>query len=172
MNSELCCFAGIGRHKNKLRRQSWTTKLRQQAEDGFLCSHCHAYVSSISFVSGVHNRNHCPYCLWSRHLDLHTAGDRLSACKASMQPLGLTMKVGHKKYRSSTGELMVVHICKDCMHISINRIAADDDPERLFQIFQISHDLGLAEKERLMLDGINILEAAETRLVRWQLFGG
>ena len=55
----------------------------------FRCQHCGAYVSASRVLSGVSNRNHCPYCLWSRHLDLFEAGDRLAACKAPMRPVGL-----------------------------------------------------------------------------------
>ena len=62
----------------------------------FKCAHCHALVLSTHLVSGVNNRNHCPYCLWSSHLELYAAGDRLSACKAPMKPIGLTMKTGRK----------------------------------------------------------------------------
>ncbi len=58
----------------------------------FKCIHCHHLVPADSLVSGVINRNHCPYCLYSRHLDLHQAGDRLSACKSQMQPVALTFK--------------------------------------------------------------------------------
>ena len=57
----------------------------------FRCIHCNAYVTSERPFA-VNNRNHCPYCLWSRDLDLYEAGDRLSACKARMKPVGLTMK--------------------------------------------------------------------------------
>ncbi len=93
----------------------------------FKCAHCHVFVSSAHLISGVNNRNHCPYCLWSCHLDLYAAGDRLSACKAPMRPIGLTMKTGRNKYqRESRGELMLVHQCTDCGTLSINRIAADD----------------------------------------------
>ena len=42
----------------------------------FVCAHCHALVSSAHWLSGGNNRNHCPYCLWSYHLDLYAAGDR------------------------------------------------------------------------------------------------
>jgi hypothetical protein len=69
----------------------------------FRCAYCRGWVSSASFVSGVHNRNHCPYCLWSRHLDLYAAGDRLSACKAPMQPVALTRKPGRGKYGPGPG---------------------------------------------------------------------
>src|SRR4026209_2498083 len=96
----------------------------------FRCAHCRNIVSVTHLLSGVNNRNHCPYCLWSRHLDLYSAGDRLSACKAKMKPIGLTMKKGRNKYRPGPrGELMLVHACTECNAVSINRIAADDDPE-------------------------------------------
>ena len=29
----------------------------------FRCAHCNAIVSSAHMLSGVNNRNHCPYCL-------------------------------------------------------------------------------------------------------------
>jgi hypothetical protein len=75
----------------------------------FTCAHCHVIVSSAHILSGVNNRNHCPYCLWSCHLDLYVAGDRLSACKGQMEPIGLTLKMGRNKYqRVARGELMLV----------------------------------------------------------------
>ena len=89
----------------------------------FRCAHCHVLVSSAQLLSGVNNRNHCPYCLWSCHLDLYAAGDRLSACKAPMKPIGLTMKKSRNKYRlEARGELMLIHECVDCKTLSINRM--------------------------------------------------
>ena len=40
----------------------------------FMCAHCQTIVSAAHLLSGVNNRNHCPFCLWSRHLDLYAAG--------------------------------------------------------------------------------------------------
>src|SRR5918996_3785658 len=105
----------------------------------FRCAHCQAIVSCAHFISGVNNRNHCPYCLWSCHLDLYVAGDRLSACKAPMKPSGLTVKKGRNKYQRETrGELMLIHACVECKALSINRIAADDDSETILSIFHES----------------------------------
>src|SRR5262245_27702571 len=109
----------------------------------FNCAHCGAFVSSMHMLSGVNNRNHCPYCLWSRHLDLYSSGDRLSACKSPMKPVGLTMKKGRNKYASSPrGELMLVHVCVECGSVSINRIAGDDDPDSILEVFygSLEHD--------------------------------
>ena len=105
----------------------------------FKCGHCHAIVSSAHFLSGVNNRNHCPYCLWSCHLDLYAAGDRLSACKGQMRPIGLTMKLSRNKYRlDRRGELMLVHQCTECGALSINRVAADDDSSTILAVFRAS----------------------------------
>jgi len=144
---------------------------RSQAEDGFQCKHCQAYVCSASFLSGVLNRNHCPYCLWSRHLDLYEAGDRLAACKSLMEPIGLTFKTTRKKYGAGQGELMLIHLCTGCSHISINRIAADDDPATILSIFENSFCLELQTQTQLDDNGIRAFTAAEVDTVRTRLFG-
>src|SRR5512136_742535 len=114
---------------------------RIQVKTGFTCRHCNMPVSSASCLSGVQNRNHCPYCLWSRHLDLYSAGDRLSACKSLMQPVGLTLKLTRKRYGTERGELMLIHLCAECRHLSINRIAADDDSQTVLTVFDDSSGL-------------------------------
>jgi len=123
-------------------------------------------------LSGVNNRNHCPYCLWSRHLDLFAAGDRLSACKAQMKPIGLTMKKSGNKYqREPRGELMLVHECVECKALSINRIAADDDSGAVMAVFQESLTLGHQIHARCQQYGIVILNAEDTKVVHAQLYG-
>ncbi len=136
----------------------------------FICKHCRAYVTAEVLLAGVRNRNHCPYCLWSRHLDLYQAGDRLSACKGAMQPVGLTRKLTFKRYVcAGQGELMLVHHCSECGEISINRIAADDDAEALLALYQVSLESTLAE--RLARQGIHLLDREDAYAVRTQLFG-
>ena len=138
----------------------------------FKCGHCRAMVSSAHFLSGVNNRNHCPYCLWSCHLDLFASGDRLSACKGAMKPVGLTLKKSRNKYRlGSKGELMVIHQCADCTAISINRIAADDDAETVILILRESllmlHQLNLLCKPH----AITPLNRDDVETVETQLYG-
>ena len=138
----------------------------------FKCGHCLAFVSSSHQLSGVHNRNHCPYCLWSCHLDLYAAGDRLSACKAGMKPIGLTMKASRNKYRlESRGELMLIHECTECRSISINRIAADDDPSNILTVFQES--LARHHQIKLVCNQIGILplNADDVEMIKSQLYG-
>src|SRR5690349_7159067 len=120
----------------------------------------------MHMLSGVNNCNHCPYCLWSRHLDLYSAGDRLSACKGGMRPVGLTMKKGRNKYASSPrGELMLVHECVDCASVSINRIAGDDHPESILEVFHASLENEYEYEEIMML------KAEDGEEVQLQLMG-
>ena len=138
----------------------------------FVCMVCHNFVSAEAALSGVQNRNHCPSCLSSRHLDLYDAGDRLSACKANMRPVALTLKKTAKKYsRAGQGELMLVHLCDECGKPSINRIAADDDLATVLEIFERSRELDTNTKSRLTRSGIVILETGHLLLVREQLLG-
>ncbi len=154
-----------GRRFARSSRAGLLHDMRTQAEDGFTCRHCGAFVSSAIALAGVVNRNHCPYCVWSRHLDLDHPGDRLSACKAPMRPVGLAQKRIYKKYGSSAGELMLVHRCTDCARISLNRLAADDDPEAILAVFESSLDVAQIVAE------VQILGVATRNLVHTQLFG-
>lgn len=137
----------------------------------FRCAHCGHIVSSAHLLSGVNNRNHCPYCLWSRHLDLYSAGDRLSACKAPMQPLALTAKRSRNKYGRGRGELMLVHLCTDCGDVSLNRIAADDDADTLLEVFEASLALPVRTRDLLLNNGIDVLPPESLPQLQLQLFG-
>jgi hypothetical protein len=154
----------------RTRRSDLTS--RHKTFGDFFCLVCRNFVSAEAALSGVHNRNHCPYCLSSRHLDLYEAGDRLSACKARMRPVALTLKKTSKKYNQpNQGEMMLIHICNECGQLSINRIAADDDIETVFEIFEGSRKLNAEMKALLTQADIAILEAGDNRLVRERLLG-
>jgi len=138
----------------------------------FDCMHCHGHVSVNPRLSGVQNRNHCPYCLWSRHVDLFAAGDRLESCRASMKPIGLTLKSTLKKYNSATaGELMLIHQCTGCGKVSINRIAADDDAQTILAVYQASQTLDPTLQAQLEANGIRLLGATDREIVSIRLFG-
>jgi len=138
----------------------------------FKCRQCGAIVNADRVLSGVNNRNHCPLCLWSRHVDQDTPGDRKALCKSRMQPVGLTLKHTLKRYgMEKAGELMLIHHCTGCGKNSINRIAADDDPQAVYQLFQ--HSLNLEEKieQQLNDEGILLLGARDLTIVYSQLYG-
>jgi hypothetical protein len=151
------------RRGRKTRGAAWAPN--RQAES-FQCAHCRGHVATLPWLSGVQNRNHCPYCLWSKHLDHRQAGDRLSACKAPMRPVGVALKRGRNKYGEASGELMLAHLCTGCGKLSLNRIAADDDPQAILAVYEASCRAKLA-----LPDGISLLGDAQSSLVRMRLFG-
>jgi predicted RNA-binding Zn-ribbon protein involved in translation (DUF1610 family) len=137
----------------------------------FKCRQCGAFVSADRALSGVNNRNHCPLCLWSRHVDRDTPGDRKATCKSRMQPLGLTVKHTLKRYTmEKAGELMLIHHCTGCGKHSINRIAADD-PQAVYQLFRRSLALSEETMSKLNELGILLLGSRDLTVVYSQLYG-
>jgi hypothetical protein len=90
----------------------------------FRCLNCRRAVVPDSF--GTRHRNHCPSCLWSRHLD-ETPGDRRSLCKSRMEPIAVATRPG--------GEWVLIHRCAGCGTLRENRIAGDDS---LFALMAIA----------------------------------
>jgi hypothetical protein len=138
---------------------------------GFKCRVCQIYVPSLVEISGVQNRNHCPNCLCSRHMDWLKAGDRLSACKAIMAPVGLSIRWSHNKYaKILDGELLLVHQCTECGKFSVNRIAADDRADVLRQLFRASLDR-LDQLQLFVESNIQLLTKNDAWLIDKQLGG-
>jgi DNA-directed RNA polymerase subunit RPC12/RpoP len=90
---------------------------RRDVEKPFRCRHCKAMVG-LTIWGGKH-RNHCPYCLYSRHVDGRVPGDRANTCGGSMAPVGAFVR--------RNGEHAIIHRCLTCSFERHNRIAADDD---------------------------------------------
>jgi hypothetical protein len=75
--------------------------------------------------NGTAQRNHCPYCLWSLHVDFQI-GDRRSACRSLMEPIAVWVK--------PNGEWALIHRCRECGAIRANRIAGDDNEYLLLSL--------------------------------------
>ncbi len=138
----------------------------------FECMHCKKLVSEISTL-GTKYRNHCPYCLWSKHADLYAPGDRLARCGSAMKPIGLSFKQEKPdKYgKSRQGEIMVLHSILIDGTIVINRIAGDDDPNVILKIFEASKYLRQKTKDRLAKLNIRPLDKKDRQEINRQLFG-
>lgn len=158
-------------NKHDQTRWEWSTNRENRNYTDFTCHFCQLYVSGLAEISGVQNRNHCPNCLCSRHMDWQKAGDRMSACKAIMIPIGLSMKWDNNKYaRVLNGELLLVHQCVECGKLSINRIAADDRPDRLRELFRASMDW-VDQIPQLRESSIRMLTKEDAWLIDRQLGG-
>lgn len=87
-----------------------SARFTRTAED-FTCGQCGAQVTGDGYT------NHCPVCLWSRHVDINP-GDRAAECGALMEPIGIEQRAGVWR---------VMHECTACGHRKINRVADADD---------------------------------------------
>jgi RNHCP domain len=90
---------------------------------GFACAHCGSAVAPLQNGS---YRNHCPFCLYSRHVD-RRPGDRACSCRGLMAPIDVD-------FRSGKG-LLVVHRCVRCGFVGRNR-AAPDDVEAVLELMR------------------------------------
>jgi RNHCP domain len=99
-------------------------RTRPNERNPFKCGRCRTFVGPT--VSGGRHRNHCPYCLTSRHVDLRRPGDRASPCRALMPAIGVFFR--------PDGEQMVMHRCNGCGIERKNRVAADDNPIALMRL--------------------------------------
>ena len=88
---------------------------KSREDSAFRCILCGWQVSAQAF--GTRHRNHCPKCLWSRHLD-DEPGDRRCACREGMEPIGIEVR--------RDGEWAIIHRCTGCGVIKTNRVAGDD----------------------------------------------
>lgn len=92
-------------------------KFIKQIED-FTCAHCGAEVLGNGYT------NHCPKCLWSRHVD-NNPGDRQSNCGAMMRPISVEQK---------SGEFIITHKCEKCGKVIKQKTSANDDMDTIISI--------------------------------------
>ncbi len=88
----------------------------------FRCVHCRQWVNTRTY--GTAHRNHCPSCLWSRHVD-ERIGDRSSACGGGMEPIAISVR---------GDEWTLIHRCAGCGILRANRIAGDDSVPHLLAL--------------------------------------
>lgn len=79
-------------------------------DSGFICAHCQREVLPLKSSS----RDHCPFCLWSLHVDINP-GDRENTCRAPMEPVA-ALPDPKKGY-------IIVYRCTKCREIHRNRAA-------------------------------------------------
>ena len=96
-------------------------------DDGFICAHCGKEVKPLGYTS----RDHCPFCLWSIHIDVNP-GDRANACHGNLVPI--------KVETDSKKGYVIVYKCDKCGEIHRNRAAheAKVQPDSISLIIKLS----------------------------------
>ncbi len=101
---------------------------RKDENTGFMCEHCDRWV--LPATNGSF-RNHCPFCLYSKHMDSEP-GDRQCRCHGLMKPVGL-------KYHTKKG-FQIIHECMKCGKKQVNKVAEftvqPDNSDELIKLLQ------------------------------------
>ncbi len=91
--------------------------------DGFICENC----GIINNPASKTCRNHCKECLYSLHVDCNP-GDRLEQCHGFLKPINIEIT------RNDFDK--IIFKCIKCDIIKRNKIADDDNREKIFQILE------------------------------------
>ena len=86
-------------------------RLFQRRKEDFICGHCQTKVTGTGYT------NHCPKCLYSKHVDVNP-GDRLEICQGLMEPIGV---------EQDHGEYTILHKCLNCKMVRKNKADKQDD---------------------------------------------
>ncbi len=88
-------------------------------KEDFICQTCG------TFVKGNGYTNHCPNCLWSKHVDREIPGDRACLCQGLMEPVSIDFK---------NGKYSLLHRCIKCGKLSKNKIEENDNFEAVLKL--------------------------------------
>ncbi len=92
----------------------------QRTKEDFVCENCSRKVKGDGYT------NHCPDCLWSKHVDINP-GDRLAECGGMMKPIGLDKK----------GDVFsVIQKCEKCGHQRSNKLVKGDSFDEAIKLFK------------------------------------
>jgi len=75
-------------------------------------------------VKGNGFTDHCPVCLWGRHVDVNP-GDRASSCRGMMRPIRVEAK---------SGKYLLYYKCKECRHKFRVRSAPNDEFDLIIKL--------------------------------------
>jgi hypothetical protein len=92
-------------------------KFQKKIED-FTCEFCGNQVTGTGYT------NHCPKCLYSKHVDINP-GDRMEACGGLMKPIS---------YDFEKQEYIIIHACQTCGAIKRNKMSVEDNFDELLKL--------------------------------------
>lgn len=87
-------------------------------KENFVCDNCGLPVMGNGYT------NHCPQCLWSKHVDIFP-GDRAEKCGGMMEPISIEKK--GKEY-------IITHKCVKCGFKKPNKAVRGDNMDMIIQI--------------------------------------
>ncbi|MDD3284759.1 MAG: RNHCP domain-containing protein [Patescibacteria group bacterium] len=94
--------------------------------EDFTCEYCGKSVAGNGYT------NHCPSCLYSKHVD-NNPGDRENKCGGLMEPIDVEVKSMH---------YVITHKCIKCHKEKRNRSSKDDSIDAILEIMQSKNSRG------------------------------
>lgn len=88
-------------------------------KENFSCHNCGTKVIGNGYT------DHCPSCLWGKHVDQDLPGDRLSDCGGEMEPIRVIYE--KNKYR-------ILYRCNKCGHEFRVWASKDDNRDELVRL--------------------------------------
>lgn len=102
---------------NKYNKGMEIKKFQRNIEN-FTCEKCGAEVTGDGYT------NHCPKCLWSKHVDVNP-GDRRATCGGLMKPTSVD---------KDGPDYILKHACMTCGHTKPNKVSKEDDFDTIIAI--------------------------------------
>ena len=97
-----------------------TLKKFNMIDEEFICEYCHEHVEKLKYTA----RDHCPYCLYSKHLDINP-GDRSNTCHGLLEPVGI------EKFKNT---YKIIYKCLKCNETHKNIMATDDNFDKIIKL--------------------------------------
>jgi len=88
-------------------------------KENFTCDNCNHQVIGTGYT------NHCPNCLYSKHVDQNIPGDRSSSCQALMKPITSQLK---------SDQFIITHQCLKCQKTIKNKAFKNDNQKKLISL--------------------------------------
>lgn len=92
-------------------------------DEEFICDNCKSTIKPLGYTA----RDHCNYCLYSKHVDINP-GDRSNECKGLLKPIGI------EKYKDT---YKIIYKCEKCNQIHKNIMAKDDNYDLIIELSKV-----------------------------------
>ncbi len=89
-------------------------------DENFICENCEKKVEKLNYTA----RDHCPYCLYSKHVDI-MPGDRKNSCHGLLEPINI------EKFKDT---FKIIYKCQKCKELHKNIMAKDDDMNLIIKL--------------------------------------
>ncbi len=89
-------------------------------DENFICDVCKKNVNKLGYTA----RDHCPYCLSSKHVDIFP-GDRENKCQGILKPIGI------EKFKDT---YKIIYKCEKCGSLHKNIMAKDDNFDKIIEL--------------------------------------